>query len=92
MKGGFRLAEATFQVRWAHGLHLRRAAEIVQTVKAFQAKVSISANGKSVEARSPLALMTLNAVQGTVLAVQAEGPDADMAVRAVGEVLAQEKE
>lgn len=86
------MAEQRFTLTWANGLHVRRAAELVQAARPFQAKVTISANGKTAEARSPLGLMALGAVQGTELVIRAEGPDEEAALAAVVGALSQEKE
>jgi phosphotransferase system HPr (HPr) family protein len=89
---GFWVREARFTVKWPHGIHVRRAAELAAAVKPFAAKVIISANGKRAELRSPLALMALGAVQGTELLIRAEGEEEGSAIAAVLEALAQEKE
>lgn len=86
------MVEERLILAWPNGLHVRRAAELVQAAKPFQAKVTISANGKTAEVRSPLGLMTLGAVRGTELLVRAEGAEEQQALAAVIAALSQEKE
>ena len=59
------------------GLHARPAAVISRMLAAYDARVTV--NG--VSAASVLALMKLGATQGTELRIEAEGPQADEAVK-----------
>ena len=65
------------------GLHARAAAVFVRTLSAFQAQVTVSWEGRTVNGRSVIELMTLGAPQGSVLAVQARGEDAEAALAAL---------
>lgn len=69
------------------GLHARPSQLLVQTANRFQSQItirngSLEANGKSI-----LEVMTLAAPKGTVLAFEAEGPDAQALVEAMLEVV-----
>ena len=65
------------------GLHARPAGRLAELVSKYDCKVTLSANGRSASASSPIGLMELGASQGTVLSVSAEGRDARAAVQAV---------
>jgi len=57
------------------GLHARPAASVVQTALQFQSDVHVEMNGRRVNAKSIMGLLTLAAAQGTTLTVVAKGPD-----------------
>jgi phosphocarrier protein len=65
------------------GLHARAAAQLVQTVNRFAAVVKISKDGQTVDGRSIMGLLTLAAIQGSRIQVEAEGKDAEEAARAI---------
>ncbi|HEV8343417.1 MAG TPA: HPr family phosphocarrier protein [Candidatus Binatia bacterium] len=69
------------------GLHARAAAQLVQTVNRFSAQVKISKDGQTVDGRSIMGLLTLAATQGSRIHVEAEGKDADEAVRAIEKLI-----
>lgn len=63
-----------------NGLHTRPAAQFVKEAKAFNADITVTANGKSASAKSLFKLQTLGLVQGTVITISAEGDDEQQAV------------
>ena len=66
------------------GLHARPAALIAQKAAALEATVKIGVDGKrSVDACSPLLLMTLGASQGDEVVIEAEGPGASEALEEI---------
>jgi len=65
------------------GLHARAAALLVQTVNRFEAEVTISKDGQTVDGRSIMGVLTLGATQGSEIAVEAKGKQAGEALRAV---------
>lgn len=80
-------ANGEFRISNELGLHFRAAAMVVRVLGEFKSDVSIS-NGTTVaDARSVLDLMTLAASCGTLVRVEAEGPDADAAVEALGALI-----
>ena len=70
------------------GLHARPSAQVTQVASRFSSEVWISKNGRRVNAKSIMGVMMLAAGQGSVLSVEAEGPDEAMAVDAIGELIA----
>ena len=69
------------------GLHARPSAQITQAASRYSAEVWISKNGRRVNAKSIMGVMMLAAGQGSVLTVEAEGPDEAQALDAVGELI-----
>jgi len=70
------------------GLHARPSAQITQAASRFSSEVWISKDGRRVNAKSIMGVMMLAAGQGSVLTVDADGPDAAEAVDAIGELIA----
>lgn len=66
------------------GLHMRAAERFVSLARQFQAEVRVGHAGRRVSGRSLLDLLTLGAVCGTRLELEAEGPDAAAALDALG--------
>ncbi len=62
------------------GLHMRVALMISQCVKQFDAKVTISKDSETVSACDILQVLTLGAIPGTRLLINAEGIDAQAAL------------
>lgn len=69
------------------GLHARPAAIVVDRLRAFEADVSIEANGRRANAKSITALLGLGAAVGEGVQIIARGPQAQAAAEAVIAVL-----
>jgi phosphoenolpyruvate-protein phosphotransferase len=80
---GGRSLEAQWRVTSEHGLHARPAALIAASLKDLGAQVSILAHGRTANARSVVALMSLGVREGEVIAVRARGRDAPAAIAAL---------
>lgn len=65
------------------GLHARASAKVVEAAARFKSAITVSKDGQSVDARSVMGLMMLGAPQGTVVDIEAEGPDAEEALTAL---------
>jgi phosphocarrier protein HPr len=65
------------------GLHARAAALLVQTVNRFSSQVTLSKDGQSAEGRSIMGVLTLAATHGSNVQVEANGEDAERAVKAI---------
>jgi phosphotransferase system HPr (HPr) family protein len=65
------------------GLHARAAAKLVEAAARFQATIEIKKGDETVDARSILGLMMLNARIGSQIEVIVEGSDAQEALSAV---------
>jgi len=65
------------------GLHARAAAKLVEAAARFQSNIQVVKDGETVDARSILGLMMLNARPGTNIEVVADGPDAREALAAI---------
>lgn len=70
------------------GLHARPSAQVTQTASRFASEVWLAKAGRRVNAKSIMGVMMLAAGQGSVLTVEADGPDEAEAVAAVGALIA----
>lgn len=70
------------------GLHARAAARFVQTAERFEAEITVTKDTTTVGGTSIMGLMMLAASPGTVIRITAEGPDAEEALDALGELVA----
>lgn len=71
------------------GLHARAASKLVSTSKGFGAKLTLTFNDRSVDAKSIMGVMTLGAPFGSTVSVDADGDDADAAVAALTTLFAE---
>lgn len=71
------------------GLHLRPASEIAKAANRFEAKIELVKQGERADAKSILAILTLAAVQGTELWIEAEGLDALSALDELAKLVCQ---
>jgi phosphocarrier protein len=70
------------------GLHARASAKLTQVANEFKCDVWLSRNGRRVNAKSIMGVMMLAAGKGASIMVEAEGTDADAAVAALRELIA----
>jgi phosphocarrier protein HPr len=78
----------SFEVLNRLGIHARVAAKLVHTANQYKSKVILEANGQEVNAKSILGILTLSCPQGSYITVQADGPDAEEAIVAFGNLFA----
>ena len=67
----------TLTVLNAEGLHARPAMQFVDVANRFGATVTVTKEGEVVDGKSVMGMMTLAATQGTPLAIEADGDDAE---------------
>jgi phosphocarrier protein FPr/phosphocarrier protein len=76
-------AAQTLIVTLRQGLHARPAALLAQRAKAFGAQTTLTAHGRSANARSVVAIMALGVRQGDELTIRASGADAAQSVAGI---------
>jgi phosphocarrier protein HPr len=69
------------------GLHARPATLFVKQAQKHEAVITVSYDGKTVNAKSLLSLLTLGVTRGGVITVAAEGSDEEAALEALGELV-----
>lgn len=65
------------------GLHARASAKFAKLAGEFDAQITVSRDGQGVDGQSIMDLMMLAAGPGSVLDIDAEGPDAQAALDAL---------
>ena len=78
----------TVEIVNERGLHARASAKFVKMASSFDAEVTVSRDGASVDARSIMGLMMLAAGPGCCIDIQAEGKEAGPAVEALAALVA----
>ena len=69
------------------GLHARAAARFVQVASRFRSRISLSKDGRSVDAKSILGILMLAGAQGDRLVLSAHGEDEQEAVEALSALI-----
>ena len=77
----------TAEIRNLRGLHARAAARFVKCASQFRAEVTVRKDNLSADGKSMLGLMALSASLGTVVLIEASGPEAAAAVAALGQLI-----
>lgn len=78
----------TVTVTNPQGLHARPASAFVQTSLRFSSKIEVIKDSERVDGTSILSLLTLGALEGTKLSIEATGSDAEQALEALAELFA----
>ncbi|CAM4283100.1 HPr family phosphocarrier protein [Pseudoalteromonas ostreae] len=81
--------EDTFLIKNKLGLHARAASVLAQLAVQFDASITLHQDEKQAAGDSVLGLMLLESSQGKEVKVVCEGPDAEPALAAIGELIAQ---
>jgi phosphocarrier protein HPr len=70
------------------GLHARAAAKLTHIASGFQSEIWLSRSGRRVNAKSIMGVMMLAAGKGSTVTVEADGADADAALAAITQLIA----
>lgn len=81
-------ARATADICNARGLHARASAKFVKLASTYQAEITVTRDGVTVNALSIMGLLMLGAGNGCGIEIVATGPDAKTAVTALSELVA----
>ena len=80
----------TYTITSDSGLHARPATALVNAVNAFSSEVALEANGKSVNLKSIMGVMSLGVAKGAEVKIIATGDDEQAAIDAVDNVMKKE--
>lgn len=81
------MAVKEFTIRNRLGIHARPAARFAKTANTFESTIRVLKDGLEVNGKSIMGIMMLAAAQGNIVKVEAEGPDENQAIRALGELI-----
>ena len=70
------------------GLHARAAAKLTHIASGFQSDIWLSRAGRRVNAKSIMGVMMLAAGKGSTVTIEADGADADAALTAITQLIA----
>ena len=70
------------------GLHARASAKLTQLASTFSCEIWLTRNSRRVNAKSIMGVMMLAAGQGSSVLIEAEGADANAALSALQELIA----
>lgn len=82
--------EKHFNITSAEGLHARPCTLLVQAVNQFSAQVQLSFNGRTVNMKSIMAIMSLGISLGSTISILADGADAEKLLTKVTTVITTE--
>lgn len=84
------MAEKTFKVTSESGIHARPATTLVNQAGQFSSDITLEYNGKSVNLKSIMGVMSLGIQQGSSIVIKTEGSDAEEALSALENVMKKE--
>lgn len=84
------MVEKTVTVNVKPGLQARQAALFVQEANRFSAEVFLKKEGRQVNAKSIMGIMSLAIAQGSEITLMAEGTDEEQAVEALTQLVEKE--
>ena len=84
------MAEKTFTITSDSGLHARPATVLVNKAGQFQSEISLTYNGRTVNLKSIMGVMSLGVPKGSQIVIEADGNDGDEALVAIEGVLKSE--
>jgi phosphocarrier protein HPr len=81
------VAEGTYEIINALGLHARAAAQMVKVANRFKSEVTLEAQGQRANAKSIMGVLMLAAAQGTQVKVVCKGDDADACLQELAKLI-----
>ncbi|MBE0342452.1 phosphocarrier protein HPr [Paenibacillus sp. 28ISP30-2] len=84
------MVKKTFTVIDELGIHTRPASILVQAASQYNAEVNIEYNGRSINLKSIVGVMSLGVPHGAQIQIAAVGSDANKAIQGIEEALKNE--
>lgn len=78
----------TYEIVNKLGLHARAAAQFVKLAASYEADLTIAKDDQTVNGKSIMGIMMLAAGVGSTIELEANGPDAEALLDALGELIA----
>ena len=80
--------EKTVEITNAKGLHVRAATVLAQVASGFRSEVTLEHSGERANGKSVMNLLLLTAARGTRVRLMCEGDDAELALAALIDTIA----
>lgn len=77
------MKEFNYTITDAQGIHARPAGQLVKMAGEYPCKVTIAKDGREVDAKRIMGVMSLGAKQGHVVTIKADGEKEDEAIAAL---------
>lgn len=77
------MKELNYTITDTQGIHARPAGQLVKMAAAYPCKVTIAKDGREVDAKRIMGVMSLGAKQGHVVTIKADGDNEDEAITAL---------
>ncbi|MBS4178418.1 HPr family phosphocarrier protein [Lederbergia citrea] len=84
------MAQKEVEVKLKAGLQARPAAQFVQEASRFSSDIFLEKDGRKVNAKSIMGLMSLAVAPGSVITLHAEGNDEDEAIATLEDLVIRE--
>ncbi|HEU5139264.1 MAG TPA: phosphocarrier protein HPr [Bacillales bacterium] len=84
------MPKKSFAITHETGLHARPATAVVNKAGQYQSDVQLSYNGKSVNLKSIMGVMSLGVSKGAEVTISAEGNDAESAIEGLAALIDEE--
>ncbi len=81
------MTEGTIEITNRRGLHARAASKFVQLASNFSSSIRLSKGEVTVDGKSILGILLLQAAKGTTLTLAVEGGDEEEAYRQLAEII-----
>lgn len=81
------MPEKIFKITADTGIHARPATQLVHKASQFQAEITLTYKGKTVNLKSIMGVMSLGVGKGAEVTIHAEGTDAKEALDAIDELM-----
>ncbi|MCC5892571.1 MULTISPECIES: phosphocarrier protein HPr [Exiguobacterium] len=82
--------EKTFTVVADSGIHARPATQLVNTASKFQSDINLEYNGKTVNLKSIMGVLSLGIAKDSTIKITAAGDDAEEAINTLSDMLTSE--
>lgn len=82
--------EKTYTITADTGIHARPATQLVNIASKFESEITLQYNGKSVNLKSIMGLLSLGVGKGAEITINAEGPDAEDAIAEIDKLMMEE--
>lgn len=77
------MAKLSLEIINKLGLHARASTKFTQTASLYKSEVWVEKNGRRVNAKSIMGVMMLAAAKGSLIEIEATGPDENEAIAAL---------
>jgi len=86
------LIKKELTVKNKQGLHARPAALFVQVANKFDSRIIVRRDAEEVNGKSIMGILMLGAEKGSIIVIEADGRDAEMALLELEKIISSEEE